>query len=220
MKWIDKLERKFGRYAIKNLMTYIVILNAVVYMFMMIPGVNIIDKLMLDPSLVLKGEIWRLVTYIFIPPSASPIFIVFVLYFYYIIGSNLENEWGSFRFNLYYFLGMIGTTIAAFITKGGATPTYINLSLFLAFAHLYPDFQVMLFFILPIKVKYLAWIDWIVIAYSVIFEPVPYKVAAVVSVINFLIFFGPDVVDGIKLKRQVRQNRKRFFSEIEKSRKD
>lgn len=220
MKWIDKLERKFGRYAIKNLMTYIVILNAVVYMFMMIPGVNIIDKLMLDPSLVLKGEIWRLVTYIFIPPSASPIFIVFVLYFYYIIGSNLENEWGSFRFNLYYFLGMIGTTIAAFITKGGATPTYINLSLFLAFAHLYPDFQVMLFFILPIKVKYLAWLDWIVIAYSVIFEPVPYKVAAVVSVINFLIFFGPDVVDGIKLKRQVRQNRKRFFSEIEKSRKD
>ena len=220
MKWIDKLERKFGRYAIKNLMTYIVILNAVVYMFMMIPGVNIIDKLMLDPSLVLKGEIWRLVTYIFIPPSASPIFIVFVLYFYYIIGSNLENEWGSFRFNLYYFLGMIGTTIAAFITKGGATPTYINLSLFLAFAHLYPDFQVMLFFILPIKVKYLAWIDWIVIAYSVIFEPVPYKVAAVVSVINFLIFFGPDVVDGIKLKRQVRQNRKRFLSEIEKSRKD
>jgi len=145
---------------------------------------------------------------------------VFVLYFYYIIGSNLENEWGSFRFNLYYFLGMIGTTIAAFITKGGATPTYINLSLFLAFAHLYPDFQVMLFFILPIKVKYLAWIDWIVIAYSVIFEPVPYKVAAVVSVINFLIFFGPDVVDGIKLKRQVRQNRKRFLSEIEKSRKD
>lgn len=220
MKWIDKLERKFGRYAIKNLMTYIVILNAVVYMFMMIPGVNIVDKLMLDPSLVLKGEIWRLVTYIFIPPSASPIFIVFVLYFYYIIGSNLENEWGSFRFNLYYFLGMIGTTIAAFITKGGATPTYINLSLFLAFAHLYPDFQVMLFFILPIKVKYLAWLDWIVIAYSVIFEPVPYKVAAVVSVINFLIFFGPDVVDGIKLKRQVRQNRKRFFSEIEKSRKD
>src|SRR5690606_20929694 len=127
MKWIDRLERKFGRYAIKNLMTYIVILNAVVYMLMMIPGTNLLNKFVLEPSLVLKGEIWRLITYIFIPPSTSPIFIIFVLYFYYMIGSNLENEWGSFRFNLYYFLGMLGTTIATFITGGGATPLYINL---------------------------------------------------------------------------------------------
>ncbi len=220
MKWIDRLERKFGRYAIKNLMTYIVILNAVVYMLMMIPGTNLLSKFVLEPSLVLKGEIWRLITYIFIPPSTSPIFIIFVLYFYYMIGSNLENEWGSFRFNLYYFLGMLGTTIATFITGGGATPLYINLSLFLAFAHLYPNFEVLLLFIIPIKVKYLALINWIVIAWSVIFEPVPYKIAAVVSVVNFLIFFGPDIVDNIKLKRQVRKNRKRFFSEIEKSRRD
>ena len=194
MKWIDRLERKFGRYAIKNLMTYIVILNAVVYMLMMIPGTNLLSKFVLEPSLVLKGEIWRLITYIFIPPSTSPIFIIFVLYFYYMIGSNLENEWGSFRFNLYYFLGMLGTTIATFITGGGATPLYINLSLFLAFAHLYPNFEVLLLFIIPIKVKYLALINWIVIAWSVIFEPVPYKIAAVVSVLNFLIFFVPDIV--------------------------
>ena len=129
MKWLDRLERKYGRYAIKNLMLYIVILNAVVYVLMMIPGTNLINKFILDPQLVLKGEIWRLVTYIFIPPNASPIFIIFVLYFYYMIGSNLENEWGSFRFNLYYFLGMLGTTIATFITKGGATPIYKSVSL-------------------------------------------------------------------------------------------
>ena len=136
------------------------------------------------------------------------------------IGSNLENEWGSFRFNLYYFLGMLGTTIATFITKGGATPTYINLSLFLAFAHLYPNFQVLLFFILPIKVKYLAWLNWIFIGYTIIFQSVPYKVAAIVSVINFLIFFGPDIISDIKLRRQVHKNRKQFFSEIEKSKRD
>lgn len=220
MKRIDKLERKFGRYAIQNLMTYIVMLNALVYVLMMIPGSNLRSRLVLNPDLVLKGEIWRLITYVFIPPASSPIFIFFVLYFYYMIGSNLEAEWGSFRFNLYYLLGMIGTTIAIFITGGEATPVYINLSLFLAFAHLYPDFQVLLFFIIPIRMKYLALLNWIIIGISILFEPIPYKVAAIVSVLNFLLFFGPDIIDDIKFRRQVKKNRKRFLKEVRGSRRD
>lgn len=220
MKLIDRLERRFGRYSIRNLMSYIVLLNAVVYVLMMIPGSNLRARLVLNPALVLRGEVWRLITYVFIPPNSSPIFILFVLYFYYMIGSNLENEWGSFRFNLYYLLGMLGTTIAIFITGGEATPVYINLSLFLAFAHLYPDFQVLLFFIIPVKMKYLALINWIIIGYSIIFYPIPYKVSALVSVINFFVFFGPDIIDDIKFRRQVKRNRRRFLKEVEKSKKD
>lgn len=220
MKRIDKLERKFGRYAIENLMMYIVMLNGFVYVLMMLPGSNLRAKFVLNPALVLKGEIWRLVTYIFLPPDASPLFIIFVLYFYYMIGSNLENEWGSFRFNLYYLLGMLGTTIAIFITGGEATPTYVNLSLFLAFAHLYPNFQVLLFFIIPIKVKYLAWLNWIFIGISILFGAVPHKVAAIVSVLNFLVFFGSDIVEDIKFRRQVKKNRKRFFNEVKQSKRD
>lgn len=220
MKLIDRLERRFGRYSIRNLMSYIVLLNAVVYVLMMIPGSNLRARLVLNPALVLRGEVWRLITYVFIPPNSSPIFILFVLYFYYMIGSNLENEWGSFRFNLYYLLGMLGTTIAIFITGGEATPVYINLSLFLAFAHLYPDFQVLLFFIIPVKMKYLALINWIIIGYSIIFHPIPYKVSALVSVINFFVFFGPDIIDDIKFRRQVKRNRRRFLKEVEKSKKD
>ena len=99
---------------------------------------------------VLHGQIWRLITFIFIPPDSSVFFILFSLYFYWLIGSALENQWGAFRFNVYYLCGIIGTIVAGMIT-GYATSSYLNLSLFLAFALLYPDYQVMVFFFCPSK---------------------------------------------------------------------
>lgn len=218
MNWFDKLERKFGHFAIKGLMTYIVALNAGVYLLSLFePSFQF--KLMLMPSLVLKGEIWRLITYIFIPPAASPIWIIFILYFYYMIGSSLEHEWGSFRFNIYYVIGMICTTAAAFITGGSTTATYLNTSLFLAFAYIYPNYQILLFFVLPVKVKYLAWLDWIFIIITVLrpIYPVSLKVAAAVSVFNFFIFFGKDLLTRSKTNRQVYQNKKRFRTNLPKS---
>lgn len=212
MKWIDKLERKFGRYAIKGLMTYITALTAVVFLIQMTMP-DYILKIMLIPEYVLKGEVWRLITYIFIPEETHPIFIIFALYFIYMIGTSLENEWGSFRFNVYYLLGMIGTTIAAFIT-GEATSVYINLSLFLAFAYLYPNFEVLLFFIIPIKIKYLGWINWIFIGISVLFFPLPYKLASIASILNFIVFFGKDIVTRSKISRKAYYNRKKFKTDL------
>jgi membrane associated rhomboid family serine protease len=215
VNWLDKLEQKFGHFAIRGLMTYIVGLNAFVYLLMYIDRTGtFIDKLMLYPSLVLQGEVWRLITYIFIPPQASPLWIIFALYLYYLIGNGLEHEWGSFRFNMYYLLGMIGTTAAVFITGGGATSTYLNLSLFLAFAHVYPDFQLLLFFILPIKIKYLAWLSWAGIGITVLFQPLPYKIIAIVSIINYFIFFGRDFFTSAKTRRQVYSNRKKFNAKL------
>jgi membrane associated rhomboid family serine protease len=173
-----------------------------------------IRKLMLIPGLVLRGEVWRLVTYIFIPPNTSLMWILFVLYFYYMVGSALEHEWGSFKFNIFYLTGMLGTTIAAFITGNGATALYLNLSLFLAFARIYPDYELLLFFMIPVKVKYLAMLDWVFIIFTVLVGDMSTKLIAVVSIINYFLFFGRDILTKTKSNRQVYNNRRRFQSEL------
>jgi membrane associated rhomboid family serine protease len=161
----------------------------------------------LIPPLVLRGQVWRLITYIFIPEGSSPIWIIFILYLYYVIGNSLENEWGSFKFNIYYLLGMLGTTIAAFIT-GAATATYLNMSLFLAFAYLFPNYELLIFFAIPVKVKYLGWLIWIYIGVTVLTaSSISLKVAALASVLNFLVFFGKEVFASTKLSRKVYDNR-------------
>ena len=167
-----------------------------------------------------SGESCELVTFIFIPPTFSPLWLIFTLYFYYLVGSGLEQAWGSFKFNVYYLVGMIATILAAFITGHGATGVYLNLSLFFAFATLYPDFQVLLFFILPVKVKYLAWLNAAFLGYTLLFSPWPLKVAALASVLNYFIFFGEDIFRQAKLKNQVWRNRRRFFAEVNKARRN
>lgn len=213
MNWFDKLERKFGRIAIPNLMSYIVGLNGFVFILMYTSpasALNVIDKFVLNPDLVMQGQVWRLITYIFIPPSSSLLWIIFALYFYYMVGNALEHEWGSFRFNLYYLMGMIGTTIAAFVSGRPVSSVYINLSLFLAFARIYPDYQILIYFIIPVKVKYLAWLNWAYIGYSVVTYPTSYKLAAIASVINYFIFFGRDIITRTNTRRISHSNRQKF----------
>ena len=217
MSFLDKLEKKFGFLAIKNLISYIVLFNALVYVLMYIsPANNSISRLTLNPDLVMQGEVWRLITYIFIPPATSPIWIFFILYFYYMVGTGLEQEWGSFKFNAYYLIGMLATTAASFLMGIEATSLYLNLSLFLAFAYIYPDYEILLFFVLPVKVKYLAWLDWALIAHTVVFGFLPLKVVAAASVINYFVFFGKNLITGAKTKKQVSSNRKSFYGELPK----
>lgn len=213
MNWISKIERKFGHLAIKKLMYYIIISNALVLLLYQIYP-PIYYFLTLKPELVLKGEIWRLITYVFIPPTFNLFWAIFTLYFYYLVGTGLENEWGSSKFNLYYLTGMFGTTIGAFITGGETTALYLNLSLFLAFARIYPDFQMLLFFIIPVKIKYLAWLNLIFLGFTVLTSPLTIKIAALIAVGNYFVFFGKETIQSLKLKRQVHYNRKKFFDEI------
>lgn len=197
MSLLDRLERKFGRYAIKGLPMHIVALNMLVYLLNWVQLTyterSLIPYLVLEPSLILKGEVWRLVSYIFIPPMTSILWILFTLYFYYIVGTGLEHEWGSFKFNIYYFIGMIGTTVFAFITQTSATAVYLNLSVLLAFAYLFPNFGFNLFMFIPIKVKYLGWLAWIGIGYSVLSLPLEQKLYPIIPVLNFFLFFGKDI---------------------------
>ncbi len=218
MNNLNKLERKYGRYKITNLMQFIVLGNALIYLLMNVdPSGRLVYSLGLHPALVLQGQVWRLITFIFVPPAASILWIFFILYFYYMVGTGLEQEWGSFKFNVYYLAGMLGTILAAFLTGSYATAFYLNLSLFLAFAHIYPEFQILLFLVIPIKVKYLAWLNWGIIGYTLLFGLMGAKVLALVPVANYFIFFGNDIIKDIKRRRQVQQNRKRFFSEVRKA---
>lgn len=123
-------------------MKYIVFANAAVFVLDLLSNNALISQLLLYPPFVMQGQVWRLITFIMVPPSTSMIWIIFALYFYYMIGSALEQQWGSFRFNVYYFSGAIFMIIGSFLTGTVALVSYLNLTLFLAFATFYPDFTV------------------------------------------------------------------------------
>lgn len=189
------MERKFGRYAIPNLMKYICFLYVIgLFVNLAAPQVYLY-YLSLNPARILRGEVWRLVTFLIQSPNDNILFFVFTLYLYYMLGQTLENHWGAFRFNVYYFSGVIFTIIGSFIAYFVTGQVYlmdtyyINMSLFLAFAFLYPDMQMLLMFLIPIKIKWLAYLDIAFLIYSVIIGDVGTKIAVVIALLNFAIFF-------------------------------
>ena len=200
--WLNQLERKFGKFAIPNLMNIIIFGMAIVFVVDTFINpeyqFNLSSILYFDRDLILHGQVWRLLTFVFLPPDSSIFFIIFALYFYWMIGAALESQWGSFRFNVFYLTGVLFNIIAGCIT-GYALNTYLNLTLFLAFAMLYPNFQVLLFFIIPVKIKWLAWLDAILLGVSLIFNNFSGRLAILLSVANFLLFFSGDMIHHIKM---------------------
>ena len=200
--FLQKLQNKFGRYAIKSLMMYVVgAMGVVFFTDLLMPAdimpVRLTSAFAFNTAAIMQGEVWRIITFIAIPPTASPIFIVFALYLYLMIGSSLENQWGALKFNLFYLCGMIGTIIAGLIT-GFATSHFLNLSLFLAFAMLNPNFELRLFLILPVKMKWLALFNVAFLVFEFVINTWPGRAALLVSVINVLLFFGKDFVSRIR----------------------
>ena len=208
MDWISKLERKFGKYAISNLMFYVSALYGAGFFINLLNPAVYYNFLSLNAEAILHGQIWRIVTFIMQPPSNSALVVVLIIYLYYTIGTQLERAWGAFRFNLYFFSGVLFHVVAAilvYLMTGISLPlgtAYINLSLFFAFAALYPDVQFLLFFIIPVKVKWLAVLDGVYFGYTILqaFLPAyggsPYGIfykanalAAVLSILNFAIYF-------------------------------
>lgn len=167
MNWLDKLERKFGKYAIHNLMYYIIILYILGLVIQMVNPSLYTQWLGLDAEAILHGQIWRIVTFIIQPPNASFLFMAFALYFYYMVGQALEYMWGAFRFNLYFFSGVLLHVIACLVIylifgiNFSMGTFYLNLSLFFVYAYLFPDATFLLFFIFPIKAKWLGIIEGI-----------------------------------------------------------
>ncbi len=204
---IDKMERKFGRYAIRNLSLYFVITEAVGYLLGMIPGgYAVMQYLTLEPALILRGQIWRIFTWVLCgSPNENIFWIAISLYFYYSIGNTLETVWGSYRYNVYMFSGLIFTVIGAFVMYGifrlvGLQPLairlgdyfttyYICMSIFLAFAATFPEMRISLMFVIPIKVKVLGIIYAVMMLVECLQGGLLVAIPIVASLMNFIIFF-------------------------------
>ena len=218
-KLLSRGERRFGRYfGIPKLMMILCIGMGVTYVadyLLAAYNISLSYYLMFDREAIFHGQIWRLVTFVFTPPSSSPIFILFALYFYYMIGLGLENQWGKVRFNLYYAVGMLGSIIAALITGYGSN-MFLNLSLFFAYAALYPDEQVLLFMLLPIKMKYLALVDAALYLYYFIVGGASTRVTIVLCLLNVFLFLGGDIINTIRRESRYWKTRYNFRKAMRK----
>ena len=196
------------RFGIPNLMRVIVIGNVAVYVLMLLTqanDANALSFLTFNLNALLHGEVWRLVTFVFVPAYSSPFALLISLYVYYWIGSTLERQWGTAKFNLYYISGalltVLGVVLASLITGNpyltAAGTGYVNLSMFFAFAFLFPDTTVLLFFILPVKMKWLAYLDGALFAFDIIKAIGAHNWAGVVlpivALLNFAVFIWPEV---------------------------
>lgn len=208
-QWIDRIANRIRRLAISSLMKYLVICMGAVFVLDLVFAGQLSPLLFFSRDAILSGQIWRLITFIFLPISSSPLFVIFVLYFYYMIGEALEREWGVARFNLFYATGLIGTIIAGFIA-GFATNHYLNLSLFFAYAILFPETELRLFFVLPVKIKWLAWLNAAYFVYQLIVASWSFRLALLVSVANLILFFQDDVRRRIANERRRREWQKHF----------
>ena len=198
MNWLSDLERKYGRFCIPNLTTILVAGQILVYAIELFVNQFITVYLGLNRFLLFSGEIWRLITFIFVPGNTSIFWFALSMYFYWFIGSNLEREWGDFKFNVYFLLGMVGTILACLVTGIPADTYCLSLSLLLAFAMLYPEVQVLLFFLIPVRVKYFGLFAAVLWAFSFLTTSLMGKVYYLLCMLNFLVFFGPQAGRSIR----------------------
>jgi len=216
---IDRFCNKHRGFGIPRLMLYIVIAGGIVFL---VGGTGLISFLVFDPGLILRGQIWRLVTWIVILPGGGGgfggiFFTLIMLYFYYFIGSTLEREWGTSKFTIYYLFGMLLHVVYGFImwfiSQAIAplipfwmilplTPQFLNLSMFFAFAVLFPDFSIRLFLIIPIKIKWLAIANAVFFAFSFVSGVIAGQLISsflpIIALLNFFLICGSDLLANLR----------------------
>lgn len=234
----SKWEKKFGKYAIPNLTVILLLCYGAGYAIMMFaPG--LMPYLLLNPYLVLKGQIWRLVTWLLIPPSGFDLFTLIMLWFYYNIGTVLERTWGTYKYNVYLFSGMFFTIAASFLCLGmfallgrgaasgqlemlfGAgsyafSTYYINLSIYLAFAATYPDMQVLLMFVIPVKMKWMGILDIVVMVSTLFMGDVFAKFAVGAALLNVGLFYLFNI-KGLQYSPKQIRRRAQFKQDIKRN---
>jgi len=219
---IDSFCFRHPKFGIPKLMLFIVIGNILVYLVGLMDTTRTFYSLLyFSPAMFLRGQVWRILTFPLVPETSGILWLAISLYFYYFIGSALENEWGAGKFTIYYLSGMLLTalyTIVWFLITGQSVPVtahYLNLSLFFAFATLWPEQRVLLFFFIPVKMKWLAWVDAAFFAYEIVVYLahglVGQALVPVVAMLAYLVFCGDWLIDFFRPKtvRKNVQNRAR-----------
>src|SRR4051812_42029452 len=218
MTFLDKLERRLGFLAVPGLIRIVVGFTALVCVLAYVDP-HYVSVLELKPDLIRHGQVWRLFTYIFIPTSPlsasllSPLWAVVALWFLWWIGDGLERAWGPFRLTLYFLTGMLGVTIAAFLLNARFSNGMLAASLFLAFAWFYPNEIIYLMFILPVKIKWLAWIAAAGLLYGFVTGSNPTRLAMLLALSNYFLFFGPQIFRDARQRKEIAGRRKRFEME-------
>lgn len=204
---LARLERRLGRFAIPNLPAILVAGTAIMFVIQMFRP-DLISRLVFSWPAIKRGEVWRLVTYFFFPSSSSPLFIIFTLMFTWMVANSLEREWGTFRFNVFYGIGALATTGVA-IVFGGANNVWMNLSMFLAFATLYPDTELILY-VLPVRAKWMALLALGFTIYESLPLGPPELGAMGAAMLNYLLFFSAHWLNYARSRNlQVRQAARR-----------
>ena len=195
MNFLKKMERRFGKYAVPGLMRYIIIMYLAGLFLSLLNPLFYWKTLCLNPEAILHGQIWRLITFLICPPESSLFFALISIYVYYSLGTTLERVWGTFRFNVYILLGVLGHILAAFLIYfiAGHTvymsPYFLNQSLLLSMTATFPEMQFLLFYVLPIKAKWLGVFVGMEFLYRFLFGGLDQKIEIGVSLLNFIIFF-------------------------------
>ncbi len=190
---IQKLERKLDRFAIPHISTVVAVTMGIVWLLSLVRP-DILPTMAFDWELIRRGQVWRAVSYLFIPPSSSPLFMIFALYMVAWTGESIEQRIGAFRFNLFYLIGMIGTTTVGILTGAPQTSSWIASSVFFAFATLFPNMQLLIMFILPVAVKWLAMLAAAGVVWMFIgAESGAERFAILAAFANYFLFFGKDL---------------------------
>jgi hypothetical protein len=216
MTFLDSLEHKLGRFAIPGLIRIVVAFNALVFvLYKLNPA--FLEKLDLDRARIAAGEVWRLFTFVLIPRFNQPIFdwvfIIFYLGFLWMIGEGLEQALGSFKLNVFYLIGLAGAILTGFFFGPGYSTAMLNTSLFFAFAWFYPDMMIYIFWVLPVKVKWLAWLFGAQLVLGLLTNGNDYRAAVLISLANYALFFGRDIARDARARRSTATRRQRYVRE-------
>ncbi|MGI6028560.1 MAG: hypothetical protein ACOX81_04030 [Candidatus Heteroscillospira sp.] len=199
-RWVDRFCATHRNFGIPNLMMFVVVGNIIVWLMSAMDRTNTLYGLLYfnAEAIFTRGQIWRLVSFIFVPQSAG-LSLLLSLYFYYFIGSTLEQHWGTARFTLYYVGGMVFNVLYGILFwllgyNVSVNAFYISMSMFFAFALMYPDMTVLFMFLIPVKMKWLAWLDGALFLFGVLGSPFPINLLPVVAMLNFVLFCWDDIM--------------------------
>ena len=197
-RFLNFIDRRLGRHVPGGMGLYLVGLWGMAFALLMARP-DVIGDFTLDRAGLFSGEPWRLVTFLLLPPSLPGgtfgiVFGIFAILFFFTVFSSLEEEWGAARLWTYYFIGAVGTIGGALLT-GRASNTWLNLSLILAFATVFPEYEIRLYFILPVKMKWLALLDAGFLIYAFATGTSDARAAIAMAFLNYLLFFGAHLVD-------------------------
>ncbi len=220
---LDKLERLLRPVAIPNL-TVFLIAGQTLFFLVLVEKPELVLQMIYVPELVMRGEVWRVLTFMLIPArsysymdipmpeSTNFFFFFFEMFFLYFSGTALEKHWGVARYNLFLLMGLLMTLSASLLFPMFPVPSvFIYITIFLAYAFFFPDFEFLLFFFLPMKVKWMAIVVCALVGYRFVKTDLSIRLVITASLLNLLLFLGPEIYR--RMRSRVRTVHKRV-SEI------